>query len=122
MPDKRGDDWALAAIGLYGRGYINMFKECCLIVYMAVSAPIVALTSRQQPWIVLLLELLENPIMRLLTALRSAPLLAACVVAKANYPAIPVDTTTPVQQRLAIYGPNCKMTPLISRWPFVNPC
>ncbi|KAL3437473.1 Metallo-dependent phosphatase-like protein [Aspergillus tetrazonus] len=44
--------------------------------------------------------------MRLLTALRTAPLLAACVVAKANYPAIPVDTTTPVQQRLAIYGPN----------------
>ncbi|KAL4923184.1 purple acid phosphatase family protein [Aspergillus undulatus] len=44
--------------------------------------------------------------MRFSTSFRSAPFLAACVLAKANLPAIPEDTSTPVQQRLAIYGPN----------------
>ncbi|KAL4921332.1 Metallo-dependent phosphatase-like protein [Aspergillus aurantiobrunneus] len=44
--------------------------------------------------------------MRLSAAFRTAPLLAVCVLAKANYPPIPEDLTTPFQQRLAIYGPN----------------
>ncbi|KAL4862285.1 hypothetical protein BDV12DRAFT_190519 [Aspergillus spectabilis] len=44
---------------------------------------------------------------RFLSAFRTAPLLAASVVvAKANYPSLPQDLTTPFQQRLAIYGPN----------------
>lgn len=34
------------------------------------------------------------------------PLFAGCVIAAASYPAIPVDLTTPVHQRLAINGPN----------------
>ncbi|KAF4631720.1 hypothetical protein G7Y89_g6407 [Cudoniella acicularis] len=34
------------------------------------------------------------------------PVLAACVLAGASYPAIPTDLTTPVQQRIAINGPN----------------
>ncbi|ORY68372.1 Metallo-dependent phosphatase-like protein [Pseudomassariella vexata] len=34
------------------------------------------------------------------------PVLAACVMAAASYPAIPADLTTPVQQRIAIKGPN----------------
>ncbi len=33
------------------------------------------------------------------------PVLAACVMAKASYPPIPADLTTPVQQRIAINGP-----------------
>ncbi|KAL2870566.1 purple acid phosphatase family protein [Aspergillus lucknowensis] len=44
--------------------------------------------------------------MKMLALLKAAPLLAACVLAKANLPAIPDDLTTPFQQRLAIYGPN----------------
>jgi len=31
-----------------------------------------------------------------------------CVFAKASYPAIPSDLTTPVQQRIAIDGVNCE--------------
>ncbi|KAI1810726.1 Metallo-dependent phosphatase [Poronia punctata] len=34
------------------------------------------------------------------------PVMAAGVMAGASYPAIPADLTTPVQQRIAIYGPN----------------
>lgn len=37
------------------------------------------------------------------------PLFAAVAIAAANYPAIPSDKTTPVQQRLAISGANCKL-------------
>ncbi|KAL2816042.1 Metallo-dependent phosphatase-like protein [Aspergillus cavernicola] len=44
--------------------------------------------------------------MRLQALFCAAPLLAAVVVAKANYPHLPDDLTTPFQQRLAIYGPN----------------
>ena len=36
------------------------------------------------------------------------PVLAACVMAGASYPTKPADLTTPVQQRIAINGPNCK--------------
>ena len=41
------------------------------------------------------------------TLIKAVPFLAAGLVAGANYPAIPTDLTTPVQQRLAIKGPNC---------------
>jgi acid phosphatase type 7 len=37
---------------------------------------------------------------------KSLPLLAACVMAAASYPPIPADKTTPVQQRIAVIGPN----------------
>lgn len=40
------------------------------------------------------------------TSVRALPLLAACVMAAASYPPIPADLTTPVQQRIAINGPN----------------
>lgn len=39
-------------------------------------------------------------------AIKSLPLLAASALASVNYPPIPKDLTTPVQQRLAVYGPN----------------
>ncbi|KAL1597681.1 hypothetical protein SLS60_008167 [Paraconiothyrium brasiliense] len=38
--------------------------------------------------------------------LKVLPLFAACALASASYPAIPADKTTPVQQRLAVKGPN----------------
>ncbi|KAF2642671.1 Metallo-dependent phosphatase [Massarina eburnea CBS 473.64] len=41
-----------------------------------------------------------------LTSVKALPLLAVCVFAAASYPAIPRDRTTPVQQRLAVKGPN----------------
>ncbi len=41
-----------------------------------------------------------------LASIRGLPVLAACVFAAASYPAKPVDLTTPVQQRIAIKGPN----------------
>ncbi|KAL3475534.1 Metallo-dependent phosphatase-like protein [Aspergillus californicus] len=44
--------------------------------------------------------------MKIQIPFRTAPLLAASVVAKANYPSLPGDLTTPFQQRLALYGPN----------------
>ncbi|KAL4784205.1 Metallo-dependent phosphatase-like protein [Aspergillus varians] len=44
--------------------------------------------------------------MKFSTSLRAAPLLAACVLAKTNMPDLPEDLTTPVQQRLALYGPD----------------
>jgi len=38
---------------------------------------------------------------------KGLPFLAACVMALgASYPPIPADLTTPVQQRIAINGPN----------------
>ncbi|KAJ5931081.1 hypothetical protein N7466_006574 [Penicillium verhagenii] len=40
------------------------------------------------------------------TFLKTLPALAAGTLASVNYPTIPSDLTTPVQQRLAIYGPN----------------
>lgn len=40
--------------------------------------------------------------------IKALPLLAASAMASVNYPPIPQDLTTPVQQRLAIYGPNGK--------------
>lgn len=40
---------------------------------------------------------------------KALPLLAASAFAGVNYPTIPSDLTTPFQQRLAVYGPNCKI-------------
>ncbi|KAJ5548323.1 hypothetical protein N7513_005557 [Penicillium frequentans] len=40
------------------------------------------------------------------TVLKTLPALAASALASVNYPTIPTDLTTPVQQRLAVYGPN----------------
>jgi hypothetical protein len=37
---------------------------------------------------------------------KAMPLLAASALASTIYPPIPDDLTTPVQQRLAVYGPN----------------
>lgn len=42
----------------------------------------------------------------LLVLIKTLPLLAAVVLAGASYPAIPLDLTTPVQQRIAINGAN----------------
>lgn len=39
--------------------------------------------------------------------IKALPLVAASALA-VNYPPIPQDKTTPVQQRLAIYSPSCK--------------
>jgi hypothetical protein len=38
--------------------------------------------------------------------LKTFPLFVACAFAAASYPAIPSDKSTPVQQRLAVKGPN----------------
>lgn len=40
------------------------------------------------------------------TIVQSVLIGATCTLARVNYPAIPRDVTTPVQQRLAVYGPN----------------
>lgn len=40
------------------------------------------------------------------TRVMALPVLAAGVMAGASFPAIPADLTTPVQQRIAINGPN----------------
>ncbi|KAG2415458.1 hypothetical protein HFD88_006649 [Aspergillus terreus] len=40
------------------------------------------------------------------TIVQSVLIGATCTLARVNYPAIPQDVTTPVQQRLAVYGPN----------------
>lgn len=40
------------------------------------------------------------------TFVKGLPVLVACVMASASYPPIPADLTTPVQQRIAINGPN----------------
>jgi hypothetical protein len=45
-----------------------------------------------------------------LTIIKGLPLLAVAVAAGANYPPIPADLTTPVQQRLAINGPTCTLS------------
>lgn len=50
----------------------------------------------------------------LLDRVRGLPLFAVLATAAANYPAIPSDKTTPVQQRLAISGANCKLLPVSS--------
>lgn len=44
-------------------------------------------------------------------------LFVAVAAGAANYPAIPSDKTTPVQQRLAISGANCKLFFLRYRIP-----
>ena len=44
----------------------------------------------------------------LAVAVKVLPLLACGVSAKASYPSKPADLTTPVQQRIAVNGPNCK--------------
>jgi hypothetical protein len=45
------------------------------------------------------------------TRVEGLPFLAACVMAAASYPPIPADLTTPVQQRIAINGPNGEFEP-----------
>lgn len=45
---------------------------------------------------------------------KALPFLAASAVASVNYPTIPEDLTTPFQQRLAVYGPNCKINIITS--------
>jgi hypothetical protein len=45
------------------------------------------------------------------TRVTGLPLLAACVIAAASYPPIPADLATPVQQRIAINGPNGEFVP-----------
>ena len=47
----------------------------------------------------------------LFTLIKGLPLLAACAMAGADYPPIPADLTTPVQQRLAINGPDGEFVP-----------
>lgn len=42
----------------------------------------------------------------LMVSIKALPLFAACVRSAASYPPIPSDKTTPVQQRLAVNGPN----------------
>jgi acid phosphatase type 7 len=42
-------------------------------------------------------------------SLKALPLIAVCTWAAASYPAIPQDKTTPVQQRLAVKGLNCRL-------------
>ena len=42
-----------------------------------------------------------------LRALNGGLFLAICVAGKASLPTIPTDLTTPVQERIAIRGPNC---------------
>lgn len=54
----------------------------------------------------------------LLDHVRGLPLLVVVVTAAANYPAIPSDKTTPVQQRLAISGANCE---LLYVWNHASP-
>jgi hypothetical protein len=49
--------------------------------------------------------------MGLLTVTKGLSLLAAYAAAGATYPPIPADLSTPVQQRLAINGPNSKNLP-----------
>lgn len=49
--------------------------------------------------------------MGILTAIKGLQLLAVCVAGAAVYPAIPTDLTTPVQQRLAINGPDSTIQP-----------
>jgi hypothetical protein len=44
------------------------------------------------------------------SVIKAMPLLAASAFASVNYPTIPDDLTTPVQQRLAVYGPTCKIS------------
>jgi len=41
-----------------------------------------------------------------LLSLKALPAVAASVYAAASYPPKPADLTTPVQQRLAIFGPS----------------
>lgn len=40
------------------------------------------------------------------TSVKALPVLAVGAFAAASYPPIPVDLTTPVQQRIAVNGPN----------------
>jgi acid phosphatase len=42
------------------------------------------------------------------TLFKSLPVLAASVIA-VDYPPIPSDKTTPVQQRIAVNGANCEL-------------
>lgn len=56
----------------------------------------------------------------LLNSLKGLPFLAACVLAGgASYPPKPADLSTPVQQRLAINGPNGEWNS-IERCPLSN--
>lgn len=52
-----------------------------------------------------------NNTMGLFTVVKSFPLVAVSVAGAAVYPAMPIELTTPVQQRLAINGPNSTVQP-----------
>ena len=48
------------------------------------------------------------------TIIRALPFMAAAVLG-ADFPPIPADLTTPIQQRLAVMGPNGVLNPLVRR-------
>jgi hypothetical protein len=77
-------------------------------VYILASTLWSALTARWQALIGVFLNLWQSVTMKFLAPFKTAPLMAAVIIAKAHYPALPEDLTTPVQQRLAVYGLNCK--------------
>ena len=52
-----------------------------------------------------------NNTMGVFTVIKGLQLLAVCAAGAAVYPAVPADLTTPVQQRLAINGPDSAMPP-----------
>jgi hypothetical protein len=52
----------------------------------------------------------------LFTLAKGLPVLAAFVMASASYPPIPADLTTPVQQRIAINGPNGESTEIFQNY------
>ena len=54
------------------------------------------------------------------TLVKGLPILAVCVMA-ADYPTIPADLTTPVQQRLAINDPNCEFLGWINYYLKLSP-
>lgn len=49
------------------------------------------------------------------TFVKALPLVAASALAGVTYPPIPEDLTTPVQQRLAVYGPNGEYIPKLGQ-------
>ncbi|KAL3460912.1 Metallo-dependent phosphatase-like protein [Aspergillus heterothallicus] len=75
-------------------------------LYMLASALWAGLTARLQALVALFVGLWQSAAMKFFAPFKTAPLMAAVIIAKAHYPALPADLTTPFQQRLAIYGPN----------------
>jgi hypothetical protein len=48
------------------------------------------------------------------TSAKTLPVLAVGAFAAASYPPIPADLTTPVQQRIAVNGPNSRFIQTVS--------